>query len=64
MENDTDIIVLGNGETLRMSWGGFAANNDADIVADAAAQIEAHGYAYVGGGASPGVYVAPIPVEG
>lgn len=40
------------------TWGAFVTDNDdADMLADIEAQIATHGYAQIGGGASPLTWV-------
>jgi len=44
--------------TVKCTWAEFAAQNDADTVADVWDQLEdGHNYAEIGGGASPTVWV-------
>lgn len=45
------------GETATMTWDAFVASNDAETVDDARFQIEFDGYAKLGGGAAPIVWV-------
>ena len=44
---------------VETTWGAFTADNadDADMIADVAAQIAEHNYAQIGGGASPTIWV-------
>lgn len=45
------------GEMIETTWSDFVANNDAETVEDAEYQIEFDGYAKIGGGAAPMVWV-------
>jgi len=40
------------------TWGEFARDNESDVVADVAAQLESFDYAEIGGGAAPRVCIS------
>ena len=56
-DDQTITIKFPAGDYITTTWAAFVADNDADTVADVAAQIAVHNYAEIGGGGAPVVWV-------